>query len=183
MDIHSKSAWPLCDLSTFSAHAFVFDGVSIASMEGFLQSLKFDRVDEQKDVCGLAGYKAKTRGAFRNEHFQECQTLYWNGGTYDRHGSGYADLLDRAYQALCDQNSGFRNALLATYSAPLTHSIGSSDPKLTILTAREFCDRLTMLRTQCQESLSREPMVVSAETRASMDRIAQKFAALRKSVP
>jgi len=40
MDIKSGVGYPASSLSNFSPHPFVLDGVQIASMEGFLQSLK-----------------------------------------------------------------------------------------------------------------------------------------------
>ena len=62
MDIGSQNGWPSCALSNFAAHEFVIDGVQCASMEGFLQSLKFSNPDMQKEVCKLIGIKAKRAG-------------------------------------------------------------------------------------------------------------------------
>lgn len=39
------------------------------------------------------------------------------------------------------------NALLATKDATLTHSIGKNKITDTVLTTREFCSRLTLLRS------------------------------------
>jgi hypothetical protein len=44
------------------------------------------------------------------------------------------------------QNTGFKTALIATGDAHLTHSIGKTNPKETILTVSEFCNRLHWLR-------------------------------------
>lgn len=41
MDIGSGTGYPSAALSNFAPHSFVIDGVECASMEGFLQSLKF----------------------------------------------------------------------------------------------------------------------------------------------
>jgi len=43
MNIGSGNGYPSSALSNFAAHPFVIDGVHCASMEGFLQSLKFDK--------------------------------------------------------------------------------------------------------------------------------------------
>ena len=51
MDIGSGSGYPSSNLSNFSPHGFVVDGVECASMEGFLQSLKFQDPEMQKHVC------------------------------------------------------------------------------------------------------------------------------------
>ena len=45
MDIGSGSGYPSANLSNFSPHPFVIDGVECNSMEGFLQSLKYENVE------------------------------------------------------------------------------------------------------------------------------------------
>ena len=43
MDIGSGKGYPSSSLSNFAPHEFVIDGITCQSMEGFLQSLKFQR--------------------------------------------------------------------------------------------------------------------------------------------
>jgi Bacteriophage protein GP30.3 len=62
VDIRSGSNYPASALSNFAPHRFVVDGVECASMEGLLQSLKFDDVHIQVEVCKLVGKTAKYRG-------------------------------------------------------------------------------------------------------------------------
>jgi predicted NAD-dependent protein-ADP-ribosyltransferase YbiA (DUF1768 family) len=143
MDISSGSGWPASSLSNFAPHPFIIDGVECASMEGFLQSLKFKNPDMQVEVCKLVGKAAKYKG--KPKSWWRDQTLYWRGVSIDRHSQEYQDLLDRAYNALAN-NEGFKRALLATGKATLTHNIGKRDPKKTILTRSEFCGRLVKLR-------------------------------------
>ena len=145
MDIGSGSGYPSAALSNFAPHPFIIDGVECASMEGFLQSLKFSSPDMQKEVCKLVGKAAKFKG--KKKKWWKTQTLYWQGQEIDRHSQEYQSLLDRAYVALA-QNDGFRRALLATGTAVLTHSIGKSNPSETVLTKAEFCGRLMRLREQ-----------------------------------
>ncbi len=114
-------------------------------MEGFLQSLKFKNPLMQKEVCKLVGIKAKTKG--RNKKWQVKQVLWWAGQPVGRHTDDYQELLDVAYEALCE-NTKFRKALVATGDATLTHSIGKSDSHKTILTKSEFCKRLIQLRNK-----------------------------------
>jgi predicted NAD-dependent protein-ADP-ribosyltransferase YbiA (DUF1768 family) len=149
MDIRSGTDWPASALSNFAPHKFVIDGIPCNSMEGFLQSLKFKNPEMQKEVCKLVGKAAKFKG--KNKNWQHTQKLWWQGKEIDRHGLEYQELLDRAYQALA-QNEGFRRALLATGNAVLTHSIGKKDPHKTILTQKEFCSRLMKIR----DSLKKE---------------------------
>lgn len=146
MDIKSGCGYPASALSNFSPHPFVFDGVEVASMEGLLQSFKFDKTHVQVEVCKLVGSKAKYRGKPRNAHWTNLQTLWWNGIAFKRKGKEYQELLDRAYQAMFNQSDSFRRALMATGDAVIKHSIGRSNPAETVLTEREFCSRLTKLR-------------------------------------
>ena len=148
MDIGSGSGYPSAALSNFAPHPFVIDGIECASMEGFLQSLKFSNPDMQKEVCKLVGKAAKFKG--KKKKWWQTQTLYWQGQEIDRHSQEYQQLLDRAYAALA-QNDSFRRALLATGTAALTHSIGKSNPSETVLTKAEFCGRLARLREQIQK--------------------------------
>ena len=69
MDIGSGNGFPCDALSNFAPHPFVIDGVECASMEGFLQSLKFSNPDIQKEVCKLVVYRVS---GIRRVHRQ-----YW----------------------------------------------------------------------------------------------------------
>lgn len=148
MDVGSKHGYPSSALSNFSPHPFELDGVKISSMEGFLQSLKFSNPEMQKHICTLVGYAAKKAG--RHKNWQRNQTLYWQGAEYKRDSDEYQDLLDRAYEAMAG-NDSFRRALLASGDAVLTHSIGRTNPKETILTQSEFCRRLMRLRERMKQ--------------------------------
>lgn len=147
MDIGSRSGFPAGTLSNFSPHPFVIDGVECASMEGFLQSLKFDKVHIQTEVCKLVGIAAKRRGQKRNKAWKRIQKLWWQGQEFDRSGEEFQKLLDRAFEALT-QNTSFQKALLSTGSAVLTHSFGKQKESETVLTEREFCSRLTKIRSR-----------------------------------
>jgi len=151
MDIGSGKGYPSSSLSNFAPHPFVIDGVECNSMEGFLQSLKFKQPDMQKFVCKLVGKAAKFKG--KKKSWWKTQKLHWNGREYDRHSDEYQHLLNRAYAAL-GKNSSFQRALLATGNSPLTHKIGKSNAKETILTEREFCSRLEILRKKLQKESS-----------------------------
>jgi predicted NAD-dependent protein-ADP-ribosyltransferase YbiA (DUF1768 family) len=143
MDIGSKNGYPAGALSNFSPHPFILDGVQCNSMEGFLQSLKFESQEMQAYVCTLVGFAAKKKG--RNKNWQEKQTLYWRGVPYKRDSDEYQNLLNRAYNAMFE-NTKFKAALAATNGATLTHSIGKNKKSETVLTTQEFCSRLTYLR-------------------------------------
>ncbi|WQJ53427.1 MAG: hypothetical protein [Wendovervirus sonii] len=145
MDIGSKAGYPASSLSNFAPHPFVIDGIQCNSMEGFLQSLKFKDPEMQKYVCTLVGKAAKFKG--KPKKWWQTQTLYWQGIEYKRDSQEYQDLLDRAYDALF-QNDGFQKALIASGNATLTHSIGKKNINETVLTTQEFCSRLIKLRNK-----------------------------------
>lgn len=148
MDIGSGSGYPSSNLSNFSPHTFVIDGIECASMEGFLQSLKFQDPEMQKHVCTLVGKAAKFKG--KKKKWWKTQTLYWQGETIPRDSERYQEMLDKAFNALAE-NSSFRRALLATQNATLTHNIGKKKPSETILTRNEFTSRLTAIRSRLQK--------------------------------
>jgi len=146
MDIGINNGYPACALSNLTPHSFTIDNVWCASMEGFLQSLKFDKISVQEEVCKLTGLAAKYRGKRRNKAWQNSQILWWKGFMYSREGHAYFWLLEHAYAEMFDQSKSFRLALKATGNATLTHSIGCNDPSETIITSNEFCQILTKLR-------------------------------------
>ena len=149
MDVGSGRGFPASSLSNFSPHEFEIDGVKCASMEGFLQSLKFKDVNMQIHVCSLVGKTAKFKG--KSKKWWKTQTLWWKGKEINRHSEEFQILLDKAFNELSN-NISFQKALLATGSAVLTHSIGKNDPSHTVLTEKEFCSRLMKLR----ENLKKE---------------------------
>lgn len=149
MNIGSGAGYPAGNLSNFTPHPFVIDDVECASMEGFLQSLKFKDPEMQKHVCKLTGRIAKKRGA--NKKWYKTQTLYWQGVEYKRDSNEYRELLDRAYHAL-SLNTTFAKALLASGDAVLKHSMGRTKENCTVLTVSEFCGRLTRIRTKLKNS-------------------------------
>lgn len=150
MDIGSGHGWPADALSNFSPHPFEIDGVQCASMEGFLQSLKFSNPDMQREVCKLVGKAAKFKG--KKKKWWRTQTLFWQGVEIKRDSKEYQELLDKAFWALA-KNTSFQKALLATGQATLTHSIGKTKITETVLTSSEFCGRLIKIRKELQTTL------------------------------
>lgn len=148
MDISSGSGYPASSLSNFAPHEFMIDNIKYASMEGFLQALKFQNSDMQKYVCSLVGKATKFKG--KNKKWQKTGNLYWKGEIIPRNSQSYQELLDKAYNALA-QNQSFKKALLATRNATLTHSIGKTKISETILTKTEFISRLTKIRAELMQ--------------------------------
>ena len=149
MDIGSGTGFPSAALSNFAPHPFIFDGIECNSMEGLLQSFKFSNPDMQKEVCKLVGKQAKFKD--KKKKWFKTQTLYWQGKEFKRDSQEYQDLLDRAFNALAE-NEGFKKALLATGNSTLTHSIGKTKISETVLTKAEFCSRLMKIRENLKNS-------------------------------
>ena len=150
MDISSRNKYPSGALSNFAPHPFLYRGIKINSMEGFLQGLKFKNPEMQKHVFTLVGRAAKSKGAKKNWQKQQ-HTLWLFGQPIDRLSDDYQAILDDVYNELTRQNEGFRKALLATMNATLTHAIGNRNPKNTVLTESEFVSRLTKMRDYARE--------------------------------
>lgn len=140
----NNKEYPGRNLSNFFPHPFVFRGLQCNSMEGFLQGLKFKSPEMQREVFKLVGFAAKKKGAPKN--WQQSQTLWYQGHPIPRRSKVYQDLLDEAYDAMYEQNAAFRKALEDTHDATLTHSIGKTNESETVLTIREFINRLNRLR-------------------------------------
>lgn len=152
IDIHSKGKWPSNALSNFYPHEFDFEGVHCGSIEGFLQSLKTNNVERQILVCGLSKKEAKMRST---DTWKKEQNVFWKGYVCNRHGNQFQFLVRRAYRAMLKQCPKFREALKATGTKRIFHSIGNPNPHDTILTEKELCDILTELRKELWESNDR----------------------------
>jgi len=134
------------DLSNFTAREFIFNGIQYASMEGFLQSLKFPLVEKQARVRGMVGKQAKRIGKKKKWYLD--QTLYFLTLPMDRHSPDYFIFVQSAFEAMYAYNSNFRERLASTGNRPLIHSRGQSNPHRTILTESEFIKILMRLREQ-----------------------------------
>ena len=143
LDIHSKGEYPSNMLSNFYPHTFVYDGIKCASIEGILQSLTHNNIEKQLNLCKLYGYNAKQKS---NKDWKEKHKLHWLGKEYDRFSDDYSELIKNIYISLAECSQDFRKALLSTDNKKLTHSIGNSNPKETILTESYFCYILMNIR-------------------------------------
>lgn len=143
LDIRSNGLYPSGVLSNLCSNGFRFDGMVCGSMEGFLQSLKRQDLNKQRQICSMKGGNARKMSV---TSWQTDQIVWWKGKAIDRQGKEFQDLLHRAYQAMFEQNGRFRAALMQTRGMVLTHSSGENNSYKTILTPTEFCGILTKLR-------------------------------------
>lgn len=112
-------------------------------MEGFLQSLKYQDVNVQHEICAMSGKEAKNK---TNNVWQQNQIVWWKGRSIDRQSQDFENLIRKAYIALYQQNEVFSKALSSTKGLKLYHSRGEQNPYKTILTEKEFCGILTYVR-------------------------------------
>ena len=59
LDIRSNGLYPSNVLSNLCSNGFRLDGMVCGSMEGFLQSLKRQDINKQRQICSMKGRKAK----------------------------------------------------------------------------------------------------------------------------
>jgi hypothetical protein len=136
MDIGSGNGYPSGALSNFSPHPFVFDGVECNSMEGLLQSFKFDKEHVQAEICKLVGKAAKFRGKKRNRAWKSVQKLWWKGVAMDRHGPEYQSLLDRAHH-----RGGIRDIPYYCAVCTTSNSVTGVSKHITCESARVLADQ------------------------------------------
>ena len=80
MDIGSRNSYPAGKLSNFTAFAFEIDGIKCASMEGFLQSLKFENKNSQEQLVNLLALVQKRKD--EAEINTGCQNKHYGGEEY-----------------------------------------------------------------------------------------------------
>ncbi len=155
-DIRGDRRGPAGVLSNLTPRAFVVNSwltinkYNCASMEGFLQSLKFEDPVQAYQVRQMAGLEAKEFGGKQGKGWKRRGLLHFDGQNFERDREVYQTLLRFAYKDMHDQCPEFREALLATGLERLTHSVGHHDIYETVLTEQEFCEILTNLRSVAQ---------------------------------
>ena len=146
-DICYFHKYPFNVLCNFSPANFWFNGVHVASMEGFIQSLKCPDAETQREICLTIADEAKEMGRrYERDGTFDGRTLYWQGRRFDRRSEEYQALLQAAYEARWLGDPEFRDVLQITNGYKLTHKIGKKDLKETVLTEDEFIRHLDILR-------------------------------------
>ena len=130
-------------LANFPAFPFVLDGTAIASVEGFVQGIKFPEHHESRTAAFSSwGAVAKRLGSDA-----ERINVWWTGAEIAYGSDEHHRLIARAVRAKFAFNEGARLALKATAGLVLQHDIGPDSP-VTSLPAAVFCRILTELREE-----------------------------------
>lgn len=159
LDIRSNGQYPSNVLSNLCSNGFRFDGVICGSMEGFLQSLKQQDLEKQRQICSMKGGNARKRSV---SSWQTDQIVWWKGQAVNRQSDEYQMLIRQAYKAMFEQNERFRVALMSTRGVTLIHTTGEANPFKTILSPAELCGTLMEMRDEYDLRISeqaKEPLV------------------------
>ncbi|MGB6156626.1 hypothetical protein [Castellaniella sp.] len=137
--------WRGVALSNFCLAPFVMDGVLLASVEGFIQGIKFPEGNANRQQAFTTwewAAKKAGQGAQRN-------LVYWAGQQLPFGSPAHHALVERALRAKFAQNQGACLVLKATGRAVLVHNTDEGpEPALTSLPAARFCQVLTDIRAR-----------------------------------
>lgn len=156
LDIHSSMPGDAGILSNLYMKPFLMEGVFYGSLEGFLQSLRYQYECESVKIAMMCGVEAKMAGKARQI---KNDTLYYMGEPFNRHSAWYKKLLERAFTSCFAQNESFQRAIYNTREMKLIHSIGKDDPSETILTNSEFIGLLERLRPASEFIFKKSPLL------------------------
>ena len=88
LDIRSNGLYPSNVLSNLCSNGFRLDGMICGSMEGFLQSLKRQDINKQRQICSMKGGNARKMSV---TSWQTDQIVWWKGKAIDRQSQAYQD--------------------------------------------------------------------------------------------
>lgn len=145
INIYSKGVYPANVLSNFYNHEFVVEGVKCGSLEGFLQSLKYMNSKKAEQIAQLSGIEAKHAGK-RKIWWKFARRVYWKGICLTIGSDELEELIDRAFFACYEQCPEYKKAIFDLEDDTITHSIGKTSIRQTILTRYHFIRRIEYLR-------------------------------------
>lgn len=154
----SKNA-RLSNFSRIGLKGFDFDGVYVRGLEGFLQGVKFEDEEMQKECCSLVGAKAWKFGRENDkDEWKKSQKLFWKGVEMEREGDEYAVLIEEFFDAVYKGVNVNRDKLLLSGDLRLSHSnsLAHGDRKNTILAHQEFIGNLNRIRDELMKELDVE---------------------------
>jgi len=131
-------------LSNFSRHPFNLFGFEIASVEGFIQGIKFPLKDPRRETAfKLAGMGAKKIGIQAENKYVWLDLM----GKLSYGSKEHYEIIEMAIKAKFQQNPDAMQALLSTGEKKITHEVGPESPQ-TSLPKKLFCEILTEIREE-----------------------------------
>ena len=129
-------------LSNFSPDSFRLDGIFCASVEGFIQGVKWPEGDAKRTTAfGSVGGKAKRCGKGA-----ERKWVWWQGSQISFGSQAHHALIERAIRAKFEQNRSALMLLVDTRGLTLIHDLGHPVDPQTSLPGAVFCAILTRIR-------------------------------------
>jgi predicted NAD-dependent protein-ADP-ribosyltransferase YbiA (DUF1768 family) len=141
----TSNDWRGLALSNFGLSPFVLDGILFASVEGFIQGIKFREDDPQREVAFISsGWPAKHLGDAADR-----SGAYWDGACLPYGSPEHHRLIERAIRARIAQSKGLQAALKSTIGLTLIHDTGvGKESPTTSFPASEFCRILMDMREE-----------------------------------
>src|SRR5690606_13289871 len=107
-------------LSNFMLSPFVLDGILFASIEGFIQGIKFPEGDPRREQAFVSsGWDAKRLGDTAGR-----SGAYWKGERIAYGSDAHHRLIEKAIRARIAQNQGLARVMKSTRGEVLAHSTG-----------------------------------------------------------
>ena len=128
----NASDWRGQALSNFCLSPFVLDGALYASIEGFIQGIKFP----EGDPVRAAAFQASGWDAKRLGDDARRDAVHWQGARIAYGSPEHHRLIERAIRARVSQSTGLRQALASTAGAAIAHETGAPE-SLRHLAARD----------------------------------------------
>lgn len=148
LNIHSRAKDERSKkLSNFAKCPFELDGVTLASIEGLLQGIKYQEGDPGREkTFEMSGLAAKVSG----RKAPWTGMVYWKGETLQFGSEAHRALLIRGLEAKFTQCEDAKAALLATGGLTLVHKLGrrAGKPGQGSLPNGRFCETLMRIRDQ-----------------------------------
>lgn len=142
----TSNDWRGRALSNFALSPFIFEDMLFASVEGFIQGIKFAEADPRRlQAFRLAGWDAKQIGAQADR-----RGAYWGGQCLGFGEEPHQQLIAAAIRARMAQSVGLQRVLLSTGDAVIVHDTGVPESPATSLPGATFCQLMTAIRAELQ---------------------------------
>jgi predicted NAD-dependent protein-ADP-ribosyltransferase YbiA (DUF1768 family) len=131
-------------LSNFAARPFRYGETMMASVEGFIQGIKYPyRHEGRERAFAASGPYAKSLSPSDSQPY-----VWWSGAKIVYGTQQHHEVIAGAIRAKFEQNPDCRNALMATGTRTLMHDTGTPESPHTSLPAHVFCGILKHLRRE-----------------------------------
>ncbi|MBK6735570.1 MAG: hypothetical protein IPG61_16135 [bacterium] len=151
---------PLSLLSNLAATPFVLDDQHFASVEAFIQAIKYPedgpKAARRHRIATLTGHAARRAGTNPNRKISRAWAegeeawVYWAGRHILYQSESHAMLIERAIRAKFTQSTTALAVLRGTGNRALRHATGAPERRVTSLKAMELCRILTDIRTEAR---------------------------------